>query len=82
MALITEDIVLSNDGWIAIVLTGTVIFLTQIRGSKILYRFGITSTSTGTVLDTGESITTDETIYIKPIVYNASRKVSVTISKD
>jgi uncharacterized protein YcgI (DUF1989 family) len=82
MALVTEDITISEaQGWTAIVLTGTVIHITEVRGNKMLYRFGISSLSKGTEIGTGESFTVDETIYVKPSNINLG-PVSITVTKD
>ena len=82
MALQTEDIVVDYDaGWLAIVLTGTVIHISEVRGAEVLYRFGINSDSNGTYLNIGESISTSETVYIKT-ASSRNSSATVTITKD
>ena len=78
----TEDVSLSyTAGWTAIVMTGTVVHITELRGTEILYRFGISSSSKGTLLDAGKSLSVDETIYVKPINKHG-RDVVITVTKD
>ena len=81
MALFTEDIIITEqDGWTAIVLTGTVIYITEIRQNRLMYRFGISSLSNGAILENGESITIAETIYVKP--FDNKNQVKITVTKD
>jgi len=82
MALETEDITINNnDGWTAIVLTGTVIHITEVRKNNMLFRFGIDSTSKGTELGVGEKISVDETIYAKPSS-KLNTDVLITVARD
>jgi len=78
----SEDILLpSNDDWVALVLTGTVIHIVEVEGSALWFRFGISSTSKGAKLDVGESLSVDETIYVKPL-NKARNDVFITVTKD
>ena len=82
MALFTEDIELRNDqGWVALVLTGTVIHITSIKNGKIYYRFGIGSSSKGTELNKEEGISAEETIYVR-YGNSSSDSVTITVTKD
>jgi len=66
MALISEDIVIDHgDGWRAFVVTGTVLHITQVKNNKILFKFDIGSTAYGSILNTGDILSTNETIYIR-----------------
>ena len=66
MALLTEDIVLDNvSGWVALVLTGASIHISNITGGQIQCRFGISSTSQGFTLDVGDTMSCEETIFVK-----------------
>ena len=76
----TEDITITHtEGWRAFVMTGTKIIVSVIRGNGILYRFGITSTSAGSLLKPEDTVLCDETIYIKDISGLANNSV-ITIT--
>ena len=85
MALFTEDITLDyGEGWLALVLTGTSIYVSAIRGStkaKLLYRFGLESGSKGTYLEVGDSLAVSETVYVKSEDY-ANMPTTITVTKD
>jgi hypothetical protein len=85
MALLTEDITLPTDGqWLAVVATGATVIISEIRGapkSKMLFRFGISSTSKGTVLQVGDSLAAEETIYVKSLDTKSS-PLEITVTRD
>ena len=65
--MITETIVLDrgDDSWRSIVNTTGMMTLAGGTG-PIRFRFGITSTSEGILLAPGDTLATEETIYIQP----------------
>jgi hypothetical protein len=80
MAMVTEDIVLDyGDGWIAIVNTGTKIHISNITGNHIMCRFGIGSSSKGFEMSTDDTLSCEETIFVKPSnIFGATATVTVT----
>jgi hypothetical protein len=62
----TRDVEIGyGTGWIAVVPTGTVMYVYNVTGHVLYYRFGIDGTSTGLPLDSKKYIKTNETVYIK-----------------
>ena len=81
MALLTEDIVINNSsGWVALVLTGVSIHISNITGGQIQCRFGISSISQGFTLDVGDTMSCEETIFVK-LNSNLSSSARFTITK-
>ncbi len=87
MALVTEDVYLNyNDEWTALVVTGSVIHVTESNPSKnsknkIFYRQGIGSTSAGLELEEGMTVSSNETVYVRPSS-NDGKVLKVTVTKD
>lgn len=83
MALNTTDIDLDFDnGWLAIPCTGSVVHIVRIAKANIECRIGIASTSSGFVLKEGDTLKAEETIYVRPQLYNVGRIARITVVKD
>jgi len=81
MAFTTEDIHMDReDGWVAIVLTGTEIHITEVIGNDIMCRFDIASNSAGFIREPGHTLACEETIYVK--ARSRNRKASIIVVKD
>lgn len=63
--MVTEDIALTHsEGWRAIVLTGSNMSISIIRGNPARFRFGISSTSEGILLCNNDLLVVAETVYV------------------
>ena len=83
MALVSEDVAVDQvDGWLALVVTGTVLHINDVRGSRILCKFNIGSTSAGFILNQGDTLKTAETIYVKAIDHSNLDDAVVIVVKD
>lgn len=83
MALNTTDIVLDfGAGWMAIACTGTIVHIVRVINTDIEVRIGISSTSSGFVLRQGDTLKSEETIYVRPYVANGSGIPRITVVKD
>lgn len=81
MAFGTFDINMNNtDGWIAVVLTGTEVHITEVLGNEIMCRFDIASESAGFAMAPGDTLSCEETLYVKARYLN--RKASIIVVKD
>jgi len=81
MALTSEDVVVNDsDSWVAIVLTGTVLHISEVRHNPIMFRFNIASLSSGTALDVGDRLTANETVYVKTT--SSGLNATIVVSKD
>ena len=83
MALFTTDVTLTGDeGWVAVILTGTVIHISNIHNADINVRFGISSTSGGFFITKGSTLKATETFYMRAIMGGNNDFSIVTIVKD
>lgn len=81
MAYTTDDINLgSTEGWVAVILTGTELHITEVLGNDIMCRFDIASNSAGFVREPGQTLSCEETIYVKARYFN--RKASIIVVRD
>ena len=81
MAYSTVDVNVSNDeGWVAVILLNSELHITEVLGNEIMCRFDIASTSSGFVMAPGDTLSANETIYIK--ARYANRKAAVIVVRD
>jgi hypothetical protein len=81
--MLTEDITVPQDGtWLEVALTSTRTILYNGSGVELMARFGATSTSSGFMLFTNESMSVDEPVWIRPSELSMSKrgpfKITVT----
>lgn len=81
--MLTEDITIPKDGsWTEVTLTSTITIIYNDSGVDMMVRFGASSTSNGIRLSPGDSMSVDESIYIRPSTLGRAStgtlKVSVT----
>ena len=76
----TYDITFGQSGgWIAIVPTGTFMYVHNNLSRTAYYRFGIDSISSGIALKKGEYIKTEETVYFKD---NKNSEIKLVVVSD
>lgn len=63
--MVTQNIQVDRvDGWRSITCTGTVVHIAAVINSSIRVRLGIGSTSDGFVMEPGDSLSVNETLYV------------------
>ena len=81
MAFTTTDFNMGNaEGWVAIVMTGTVLHITEVAGNDIMCRFDIASNSAGFAMQPGQTLSSNETVYVKARYLN--RKAAIIVVRD
>lgn len=79
----TENIAVDiTDGWRSIICTGTVVHITSVTNGKIRVRLGMMSTSDGFVMDNGDTMSANETIYVKALHSSSPMTASICVVKD
>ncbi len=83
MALTSEDITVNQaSGWMAIVVTGTRLYISEIKRSEILVKFDIASTSEGFELNTNDTLEAEETIYVKTVTKHNETDAVLVVTRD
>lgn len=79
----TEHIAVDrDDGWRSIVCTGTVVHIASVVNNRIRVRLGIASVSDGFVMDAGDTLSANETIYVKALPNNKGAVATICVIKD
>lgn len=84
MALNSEDVVVKlSDGWLAVIVLNTVLHISELRGNNIRVRFNIASVSAGFIMKPGDTLSTNETIYVKQVGEGkAFQPATIAIERD
>ena len=78
--MVTETVVLdrADNSWRSIVNTGDYMVLAGHNGPFRL-RFGVNSTSEGMIVEKGESLKVEETVYVRPVTIVNDRRQYTTL---
>ena len=78
--MITSTIILdrADDSWRSIVNTGEFMVLAG-QTSSFRLRFGISSDSEGMIINPGESLRVEETVYVRPILRTNDKRQYITL---
>ncbi len=65
--MLTQDFILPTNGdWLALPLTSTFTVMNNVSNLSLHIRFGVSSTSLGFMIEPGDTMIAEETIYIRP----------------
>lgn len=81
--MITEHVVLNHaEGWRSITCTGTVVHIASVAYDRIRVRLGITSTGDGFIMEPGDTLKANETVYVKATVNPETKPAHIVVVKD
>lgn len=67
--MVTEQIVLLHaEGWRSLTCTGTVVHIASVSGDRVRVRLGITSTGDGFIMEPGDTLKANETVYVRATI--------------
>lgn len=81
--MVTESIIIDRaEGWRSLTMTGTVIHIASVIDNRVRVRLGISSTSEGFILNVGDTMSANETIYVKALFSSNSSPAILCVVKD